>query len=268
MSTANAHTVADINLISEFLSNNQLQDLSTSPPVDCIIICASAVLHSAEILFNTLQQRPGLTKVLVLCGGIGHSTELLYDAVKTHPVFSSLATEIQGLPEAKVLERILDEFFDRALITKEGCQILLEPQSTNCGQNASFCRNVLDEAGFQAPARCIVIQDPTMMLRTRASFEKAYEDVHASVSIISCPVFVPQVQMSNDGVLEYSDSSSSLRLWSRSRLLELILGEIPRLRDDKHGYGPQGRGFIPHVDIPGDVEVAWSRLQLIVKRSR
>jgi uncharacterized SAM-binding protein YcdF (DUF218 family) len=258
-----SNTVADINLISEFLSDNQ-QDLS---PVDCIVICASAVLHSAEVLFDTLQHQ-SLTKALVLCGGIGHSTQLLYDAVKAHPIFSRIADEIQDLPEAKVLERILDEFYDRSLITKEGCRILLESKSTNCGQNASFCRKVLDGAGFQAPRTCLVIQDPTMMLRTKASFQKVYEDVQSPVSIVSCPVFVPRMQLSQDGALEYCPISKTSELWSKDRFLELIMGEIPRLRDDKDGYGPQGRGFISHVDIPADVEAAWSRLEVMVKRSR
>lgn len=40
----------------------------------------------------------------------------------------------------------------------------------------------------------------------------------------------------------------------------LALGEIPRLRDDENGYGPRGRGFIAHVDIPEAVEAAWRRL--------
>ncbi|CAP97969.1 hypothetical protein E8E15_011522 [Penicillium rubens] len=265
---ANSYMVDDINLLSEFLSDNQLPDLSTTSPVDCIVICASAVLHSAEVLFKTLQQKPSLTKALVLCGGIGHSTELLYNAVKSHPVFSQIAHEIQGLPEAKVLERILDQFFDRSLITKEGCQVLLEPRSTNCGQNASFSRRVLDEAGFRAPATCIIIQDPTMMLRTRASFEKAYEGTRSLVSIISCPVFVPHVQLSRNGVIEYTDTLPPSELWSQNRFLELIMGEIPRLRDDKDGYGPRGRGFIAHVDVPSDVETAWSRLQVVTGSSR
>lgn len=47
---------------------------------------------------------------------------------------------------------------------------------------------------------------------------------------------------------------------SRERLLSLALGEIPRLRDDENGYGPRGRGFIAHVDIPEKVEAAWRRL--------
>ena len=32
------------------------------------------------------------------------------------------------------------------------------------------------------------------------------------------------------------------------------MGEVPRLRDDEHGYGPLGRGFIAHVDVPDEVE--------------
>jgi hypothetical protein len=272
----NLDTVADINILSSFLSDNQLQDLATSSPVDCIVICASAVLYGAEVLFSTLQRNPFLTRALVLCGGIGHSTKHLYDSVQAHPTFSRIAEKVQGLPEAEVLERILDEFFDRSLITKEGCQILLESQSTNCGQNASRCRTVLDEAGFQAPHTCIVIQDPTMMLRTKASFEKAYEDVSSPGLIISCPVLVPQVQLSHSGQLEYSDNrrlvergeTPSPQLWSQTRFLDLIMGEVPRLRDDKDGYGPQGQGFIPHVDVPAHVEAAWFRLQLILKRAR
>jgi len=253
---ADLHTVADINELAEFLSDSQLHDLSSSHPVDCIIICASAVLHSAEVLFQTLTQNPSLTKCLVLCGGLGHSTPLLYDAVKQHPRFSPLSHEIQNMPEARVLERILDRFYDRPTITREGCQILIEDRSTNCGQNALFSRQVLDKAGFTMKT-CIVIQDPTMMRRTRASFEKVYEDT--PVSFVSCPVFVPRMKLSHSG-LEYSTVVDPSTLWSESRFLELILGEVPRLRDDEEGYGPKGRGFISHVDVPSGAEMAWSRL--------
>ncbi|MGT9855229.1 YdcF family protein, partial [Citrobacter freundii complex sp. 2025EL-00205] len=41
----------------------------------------------------------------------------------------------------------------------------------------------------------------------------------------------------------------------------LITGELPRLRDDATGYGPCGRDFIAHVDIPQDVEQAWLQLK-------
>lgn len=45
-------------------------------------------------------------------------------------------------------------------------------------------------------------------------------------------------------------------VWSVDRYISLLLGEIPRLRDDPSGYGPKGKGFIDHVDIPIEVEEA------------
>lgn len=47
-------------------------------------------------------------------------------------------------------------------------------------------------------------------------------------------------------------------VWDVERYLSLLLGEIPRLRDD--GYGPAGKNFIDHVDIPASAEAAWDRL--------
>jgi hypothetical protein len=44
------------------------------------------------------------------------------------------------------------------------------------------------------------------------------------------------------------------------RFLALILGEIRRLRDDRDGYGPKGRNFLPHVVIPEPVNESYERL--------
>ena len=50
--------------------------------------------------------------------------------------------------------------------------------------------------------------------------------------------------------------------------MELLLGEIRRLRDDESGYGPQGAGFIGHVDIPPIVEAIWNSLFLSEESAR
>ncbi|KAB8077623.1 hypothetical protein BDV29DRAFT_45305 [Aspergillus leporis] len=263
-----SNTAEDINILAKYHSDQEIQDLSSYPSVDCIVICASAILFQAERLFHILQERPSLTKCLVLCGGIGHSTKFMYDAVAQHPRFAQIAKAVYGLPEARVLERILDVFFDRSTITSEGCEILIEDQSTNCGLNASLSRKVLDRAGFQALKSCIVVQDPTMMLRTKASFQKAFEDMLFPPSFMSCPVFVPQMQALENGKLNYQALPTAEPLWPQDRFLDLILGEIPRLRDDEEGYGPRGKGFIPHVEVPIDVEEAWSRLRVISNTSR
>ncbi|KAJ5679242.1 hypothetical protein N7462_007486 [Penicillium macrosclerotiorum] len=269
--TATDNTVAaDINILSAFLSDVQLDDLSSPPSggVDCIVICASVVLYQAEILFATITRRPSLAKCLVLCGGVGHSTELLYEAVRCHPRYYQIWPGIRGLPEARVLERIMNRFFDPDAVAAQGCRILIEDQSTNCGLNACFTRKLLDKAGLQDMRTCIILQDPTMMLRTRASFEKIYEDGPSKVSFISCPLIVPQVKENSTGLEIYALNVDRPSDWTLSRFCDLLLGEIPRLRDDINGYGPKGRGFISHVDVPVTIEEAWSRLAKILGNSR
>ena len=50
-------------------------------------------------------------------------------------------------------------------------------------------------------------------------------------------------------------------MWQPKRYIDLLMGEIPRLRDDADGYGPNGRGFIAHVDLPPEVEAAFAELR-------
>ncbi|KAJ9355289.1 hypothetical protein DTO280E4_6504 [Paecilomyces variotii] len=300
-----AQTIADINTLSHFLSSssNTLPRATTSsstspthppiPPTDCIVICASAILHQAEILFSALSSNPNLTPRLVLCGGIGHSTKFMYEAVAKHPRFGDIAEQIKGFPEARVLERILDVFFNGQKIRQMGCEVLVEDESTNCGENAVKTRGVLEDAEKAAAAEAaaaaeiiqkrhhprtfLIIQDPTMMLRTKASFEKAYQDILPAREFICFPTFVPEVKLSTSTSTytsgSGSDSSEMMTitysnttpppegLWDFERFYDLIMGEIPRLRDDKEGYGPNGKGFITHVDVPRDVEEAWERLR-------
>lgn len=45
------------------------------------------------------------------------------------------------------------------------------------------------------------------------------------------------------------------------RYISLLLGEIPRLRDDENGYGPRGKDFIAHVEIPQGITNAFNELK-------
>lgn len=256
----------DINHLARFLAHEQIPDLRECNDVDCIIICASAVLNQASTLFDVLQFRPSLTKTLVLVGGIGHSTSLIYEAVARHPRFHTIHDQIVGLPEAQVLLRILEEFFDRAMIENEGCRVLVEDRSTNCGANAIETRKILEHSGITDAKICIVIQDQTMSLRTIASFDKAFEDVpkDSRPQFLACPIFVPQVQMINGELVFLLDGNDQIRaedLWETKRLCELLVGEIARLKDDENGYGPKGKGFIGHVDVPVEVEESARRVR-------
>ena len=46
-------------------------------------------------------------------------------------------------------------------------------------------------------------------------------------------------------------------MWDIERYITLLMGELPRLTDDENGYGPKGKGYIAHVDIPDNVEKAF-----------
>jgi hypothetical protein len=54
--------------------------------------------------------------------------------------------------------------------------------------------------------------------------------------------------------------SQAQGVWGVERFISLLLGEVVRLRDDPNGYGPKGKNFIDHVEIPAAVEAAWARL--------
>jgi len=118
------------------------------------------------------------------------------------------------------------------------------------------------------PKTLVVIQDPTMALRTVASFQKTYDDLEVPPQILSCPVFVPEIRLESEGLCFAMNDVPANELWEMGRFFDLIMGEIPRLRDDEMGYGPNGKGFIVHVDIPIEVEDAWQRLQRTLDNHR
>jgi hypothetical protein len=262
----------DVNTISTFLSHEQVRlDSSKDTPqhYDVIVLCVSAIFHCAETVFQAIQQRgTSLTSTLVLCGGIGHSTPHLYTAVAQNPRYAHLAERINGLPEAQVIETILNTCYATDKANNSGVRVLIEDQSTNCGANASETKKLLHRHGVSVVrGKVLIIQDPTMSLRTKMSFEKVFED--DEVVFKACPTFVPEV-IEVDGRLSFDESGgiTEEELWDMDRFLGLILGEIVRLRDDEMGYGPKGKGFIGHVDVPDAVLDAYSRLERSVQAKR
>ena len=251
----------DVNTIAHFIACEDIPDLGSIKPVDCIILCVSSVLYSCESVFNIIQARPEITKTLVLCGGIGHSTEPIYDAVAQHPRFGKIAAEIRGLPEAQVLHAIFKHFYASQFSDHPAPQILLEDRSITCATNAIEARKLLESHGLDKPESMVIIQDPTMVRRTLECFRKVYEGAPHSPRLEGCPAFVPLVSSVEEGELVFTAPDiAQEQMWPMNRYLELVMGEVPRLRDDKNGYGPKGKSVIPHVDIPTEVEQAYNRL--------
>jgi hypothetical protein len=271
-----------INAISTFLAHAQVPSLSTliSHPT-VIVLCGNSILPLATHVFTTLQQSPSLAQStnIIITGGIGHSTTHLYTAVAKHPIYHPLAPRITDLPEADVLSLIQQTYHPLPASSSPNTttpKIHLERLSTNCGANALLTRSLLDSLNLTSPTSLIIVQDPTMSLRTLASFQHAYStDLTPNTdppTFATCPVIVPLVKLdpldSETGLAYDCSRSDAELLWPLPRFLDLIMGEIPRLRDDETGYGPKGKGFISHVDVPREVERAWKLLEGVLGNRR
>ncbi|OAL35215.1 hypothetical protein AYO20_05469 [Fonsecaea nubica] len=265
--------VADINTLSRYLSCSQVSSLYACSAVDVVVFCGNAILPIADHVFSVLEARQDLTKVLVICGGIGHSTRFLYEAVRAHDQYCRLADEIDGLPEAVVYERILSGYYPKlhGRIKSGEMKCIIEANSTNCGANAIETHRVLEANSIPPPRSCIIVQEPTMSLRTLAAFQHTYQDVEPSPEFLACPTFIPLASLDENGMLRITADTSGIEssaLWDSHRFIDLLMGEIPRIRDDKNGYGPEGKDFIVHVDVPEEVEAAWARLSKILHFKR
>jgi uncharacterized SAM-binding protein YcdF (DUF218 family) len=233
----------DLTVVAEFLARRDEWTLTPDHPVDVLVLCGSAVLQSLTVAAAALANRAA-ARILVT-GGIGHSTPYLGEAVAAHPVYRR--TDTAGRTEAAVIAEILQRYLD-----VPAHLLGTEVESTNCGQNAELSLRILAER--TEPTRSLVIvQDPTMQRRTHAAFERWRGD--GGPEIRSHAPFVPVV--GQDGAGEPGDRA----VWTLDRFRALVLGEIRRLTDDEHGYGPRGAGFITHVDIPDDVVAAHRRLR-------
>ena len=90
-----------------------------------------------------------------------------------------------------------------------------------------------------------------------ALFQKQLQTT--DVTIINYAAYMVNVIV-NDGELAYYPPGI-WGMWDIDRYISLLLGEIPRLTDDANGYGPKGKNYLAHVDIPRDVSNAFHDLE-------
>jgi len=230
----------------------------------------NAILPIVEEVFSAIESRPNLTKTLVLSGGVGHSTRHLYEAIRKSK-YSDLFPKISGLPESQVIVHMLKDYYPRLneLFESKVVNLIVEDKSTNCGSNAIETRRVLERENV--PSRSfVIVQDPTMSIRTVASFKHTYANSTLPLTFYGCPTFIPVLAIEEESQLATFSvpGIDASGLWGVPRFLDLLMGEIPRLRDDTNGYGPKGKNFISHVDIPDQVEGAWARLKEVLSTSR
>jgi uncharacterized SAM-binding protein YcdF (DUF218 family) len=250
----NLNIPESINTITRFLAKRDIQELTPSAlsekfgirQADVIILLGNSIpdigIEAARAF------KSGLAKSFMIAGGIGHSTKYLIDHVNNFKEYQSV--DVDGKSEAEILKEIIVR---KASIHPR--DIIIETKSLNCGSNAYESLKVLKGMN-KVPSSILLFQDPTMQFRSHASFEKAWEN--ENTLIISYAPFIPQVKILQGKIQYMNDGINGL--WNIERLIDLIMGEIPRLKDDTNGYGPNGKGFIAHVDIPVNVLSAYELL--------
>jgi uncharacterized SAM-binding protein YcdF (DUF218 family) len=231
------------------LNAEDLQAIYNTPQVDLLILLGNSSLYVAEQAAKAHKQ--GLAKELMICGGIGHSAHFLEENIRQHPLYHDVA--VGERPEADMLG---ETFVKHWGIPEE--KIIIENKSTNCGGNATEARKVLEQLQ-KKPRTILLLQDPVLQRRTQASFVKVWQG--EVVQFISYAAFVPLLQQKNNAFIY--ENEAHREFCAIDRLLSLVMGEIPRLRNDANGYGPNGKGFIAAVDIPVEVETAYEELAAV-----
>ena len=248
-----------INEIGEFLARRDIDELSVEAlynkygitNVDILVLLGNAIPYSIEVAYEAYTK--GLCNKILISGGIGHSTELLRTAIKTSFKYNNIKTD--DMSESDIFKDILINYYH--IPEKD---ILIENQSTNCGDNAYKSIELLDNLNIDYKS-LMLIQDPTMQLRSYASFMKYIND--KDIKIINFAPFIPLLDNNMCFINKNIDG-----IWDIDRYLNLIAGEIPRLRDDENGYGPNGKNFIAHIDIPDHINNYYVEIIKVIKNRR
>lgn len=221
------------------LTKESLQDEAHFDQVDVAVLFGGSIVVGGDVLAKAIQQ--GLAKRYLIVGGHGHTTTTLRQLMQTE------------LPNLKVTDQSEAELFQAYLKAKYNLQAdLLETESTNCGNNITNLLSLLDQNGIQANS-FLLMQDASMQRRMAAGLLKC----RPTAQVINYATY--RAHFINDHGRPAFDQYPN-GMWTVERYQSLLLGEIPRLRDDQAGYGPQGKDFIAHVDVPDEVMVAFNQL--------
>jgi len=274
-----AADVAAANLLASYLSESESGPIPADARYAAVVVAGSSVV--ATVAAAVAAHARGAAPLLLLSGGWGHSTPLLRAAAAA--CLGGEAALAAALPPAGALGADAPPHSEAVIMAAVAAHfgappaaLLLEQVSRNCGGNARESLRVLRETpgalrGGEggAPARLLLLQDPTMQRRTSASFahwqaQPENAGAAAAAAVASHAVFVPALTLGgaagDELVFAAGVRAQCEQAWTLHRYVSLLLGEVPRLRNAPGGYGPKGAGFIAAVEVPADVEAAWARL--------
>ena len=271
--------VQDMNTLARFLGVRDLAALTQrevegrigAPRVDVAVLFGGSILAGGDVLAEAM--RAGVARAYVIAGGTGHTTEALRQRARR------LCSDLRFSPNATEAE-----IFSSYLAARCDLHVdLLEIRSTNCGNNITCLRDLLAEKNV--PCRSLLLmQDATMQRRmaavaqkempgvrllnyatyavdvvTRGAEDARAEGVGADGAKAGCAERGGAAAVPSDDALGFDHEP--LGMWGMARYRTLLMGEIPRLVDDENGYGPRGKGYLAHVDVPTEVRLAWERLR-------
>lgn len=244
-------TAQDINKLGGFCGKRDLPALTQAamrqvygcPQADVMVLFGGSILAGGDVLAQAMQN--GAAKKFIIVGGAGHTTQTLRETV--HAICPEIKTADE--PEAVV--------FDRYLRSRYGLHAdALETQSTNCGNNITYLLELLERG--KIPCRSIILcQDATMQRRMEMGLRRYRPQ---GMEIINYAAYQAEV-VAQGSQLTYREAIPGM--WTVDRYVNLLMGEIPRLTDNAAGYGPNGKNYIAHDDIPPEVQAAFERLQAV-----
>jgi uncharacterized SAM-binding protein YcdF (DUF218 family) len=207
---------ADIRALAEKIWNYHRMNHELAPSDAILVLCShdeSVAERGAQLFFE------GFAPLLIFSGGRGAITSRLWDEPEAER-FARIAISL-GVPA------------DR---------IVIEPNSTNTGENVRFTRQLLAEKGID-PQSFIVVQKPYMERRSYATFRQYWPEKQVVVTS-------PQATF-DDYIAQYTHSSLTA-----DDVVAIMLGDLQRIR-----FYPE-LGYQIAQEIPEDV---WDAYEELVK---
>ncbi len=178
---------------------------------DLILALGSNDIRVAEYAADLYLQ--GFAPILMFSGNVGMLTKDQFSKPEAE-VFADVARR-KGVPESA---------------------IILEPESTNTGENIDFSRRILDERGID-PGSIILVQKPYMERRAYATFRQRWPEKHPIVAS-------PPISFS-----EYSNE-----ILPTEKVINIMVGDLQRIK-----FYPN-LGFQIEQEIPDEVWQAYEQL--------
>lgn len=237
----------NINILGDFLGKRDVEELTREAlhekygfsQADVMVLFGGSILCGGDVLAAAMKEN--VAKKYIIVGGAGHTTPTFRKRVQKE--IPALKTE--GLSEA--------EIFDAYLKYKYSLSVdFLETESTNCGNNITYLLDLIEREQIACNS-IILSQDATMQYRMAATLMKYRPDI----TIINYATYQASVKEKDEKRIYETDI---LGMWDMNHYITLLLGEIPRLTDDENGYGPKGKGYIAHIDIPDEITDAFQAL--------